>query len=224
MKVPAALTVLAAALVSMSASAQTAEPMIICVKNEDGNMRYTTALPCKANEKPYILNQTGAAGPPGPAGPVGPAGAQGLQGPAGPTGVAGPPGADGPAGPAGPRGVAGESYGWTFVAANGANFYGNGAWEATASNTTDVIALIPLATGGLAGAITRQQFPCTGQSVPSASACYEFSVTAGGFGDEVLRGRQLQRCRLDSQWRGPSGRQSLRGHAPLAGRTRAHGR
>ena len=99
---------------------------------------------------------------------MGAAGVQGLAGPAGPAG---------PQGPAGSQGVAGESYGWTFVAANGANFYGNGAWEATADDETDVIALIPLATGGLAGAITRQQFPCTGQPVPSASACYEFAVS-----------------------------------------------
>jgi Collagen triple helix repeat (20 copies) len=180
MKLPAALAALVAALVSMNASAQTAEPMIVCVKNDDGNMRYTRALPCKANETPYILNQTGPAGPQGPVGPVGPAGAIGPAGPVGAAGVqglAGPAGPAGPQGPAGSQGVAGESYGWTFVAANGANFYGNGAWEATAGDKTDVIALIPLATGGLAGAIARQQFPCTGQPMPSASACYEFAVS-----------------------------------------------
>jgi hypothetical protein len=71
-----------------------------------------------------------------------------------------------------------------FVAADDTRFfYGNGPWEATTGDKTDVIALIPLATGELAGAIVRQQFPCAGQSVPSASACYEFSVTASGLQD-----------------------------------------
>jgi hypothetical protein len=193
MKSSAALAALVAALVSMNASGQSTEPMLVCVKNDDGNMRYTKALPCKANETPFLLNQTGPAGPAGPAGPQGPAGAEGSagpMGPAGPAGVAGaqgpagPAGADGAQGPAGPQGVAGASSGWMFVAADDTRFfYGNGPWEATTGVTTDVIALIPLATGELAGAIVRQQFPCAGQSVPSASACYEFSVTSNGLQD-----------------------------------------
>jgi hypothetical protein len=197
MKVPVALTALAAAVISPSALAQTAAPMIVCVKNEDGNMRYVPALPCKGNETPFVLNQTGPAGPQGPAGPTGPMGPTGAQGPAGaigPVGEEGPRGATGPAGLAGPQGLPGESFGWSFVADNGAWFYGNGAWEATESNTTDVIALIPLDSGGLAGAIVRQQFPCPGENGPAASACYEFSVTAQGlngvkfYGDNTCSG------------------------------------
>ena len=217
MKLPAALAALVAALVSMNASAQTAEPMIVCVKNDDGNMRYTRALPCKANETPYILNQTGPAGPQGPVGPVGPAGPIGPAGPVGAAGVqglAGPAGPAGPQGPAGSQGVAGESYGWTFVAANGANFYGNGAWEATAGDKTDVIALIPLATGGLAGAIARQQFPCTGQPVPSASACYEFAVSVN-----AGPGRSTTRTRIAPATPGFSPARPSR--APVATRSRA---
>lgn len=192
MRLPIALTALAAAVISSSAAAQTPAPMIVCVKNEDGNMRYTPALPCKANETPFVLNQTGPAGPQGPAGPAGPIGPQGPAGPAGPIGATGPQGAIGPAGPAGPQGEPGESLGWIFEAANGAHFYGNGTWETTESNTTDVIALIPLATGGLAGAVVKRQYPCPGESISGATACYEFSPTAQGL--EGLKFYQDNTC------------------------------
>jgi hypothetical protein len=204
MKLPTAMTALAAAMVSMNASAQTAEPMLVCVKNDDGNMRYVKALPCKANELPFTINAQGQAGPQGPTGPTGPqgavgpagpigpqgpvgavggvgpqgpAGAVGAVGPQGPAGVAGASGPAGPAGAIGPQGPAGP--GWVYRAANGNYFYGNGAWEET-GNTTDAIALIPLASGGLAGAIVRQTTPCIGEVGPAASACYEFGGSMGG--------------------------------------------
>lgn len=90
-----------------------------CVKNDDGNMRFVAAGPCKANEAMLTWNQAGPAGPQGLQGPAGP---QGLQGPVGPLGLQGLPGAIGPVGPTGQEGPPGP--GWEFVASNGASFYG----------------------------------------------------------------------------------------------------
>jgi hypothetical protein len=215
MKVPFATTALATALVSMSAHGQSMGSITVCVKNDDGNMRYVAALPCKANELPITLNlmgpqgptglqgESGPAGPAGPIGPVGPAGAQGPMGPAGPAGVpgvqgpagvAGPPGPAGSAGAAGPQGPAGP--GWVFRAANGNYFFGNGAWEETENVATDVIALIPLSTGGLAGTIVAQQIPCAGATMPTAAACYEFRGQMGG--------TAIQKFYLDASCTGPA--------------------
>lgn len=200
MRLPAAMTALAAAMVSMNASAQAAEPMLVCVKNDDGNMRYVKALPCKSNETPFTINAQGQAGPQGPTGPAGPQGADGPAGPIGPQGPTGATGAQGPTGPAGTSGAMGPQGptgpGWVYRAANGNYFYGNGAWEETGTNSTDAIALIPVVTGGLAGAIVRQQIPCSGESMPSSSACYEFAGSVGGL--------EIQKFYLDASCGGPA--------------------
>lgn len=98
-----------------SAAAQTPNVIRVCVKNDDGNMRFVTSGPCKANETLVTWNQAGPAGPAGPTGPVGPTGSAGPMGPAG---------GAGPTGPAGPEGMPGP--GWEFVAGNGATFYAAG--------------------------------------------------------------------------------------------------
>lgn len=89
--------VLAVAVMTLAGGATAQSPGVIrvCVKNDDGNMRFVAAGPCKANETPLTWNQ---------AGPAGPAGVPGSAGPAGATGAPGP--------------------GWALVAANGAVLYG----------------------------------------------------------------------------------------------------
>jgi hypothetical protein len=95
MRIVSIVATIAVATMTGSAAAQTPNLIRACVKNDDGNMRFVTSGPCKANETLVTWNQSG---------PAGPAGAPGSQG------IAGPAGAPGP--------------GWALEAANRAVLYG----------------------------------------------------------------------------------------------------
>lgn len=142
--------VLAAAAIAIGTGVAAQVPTVIrvCVKNDDGNMRFATNGACKANETPMTWNQTGPVGPQGPQGVAGPVGPTGSQGPAGPAGAQGPQGV---AGPAGPEGLPGP--GWVFVAANGATLLSAGYVGANGAGRPTGIALVSVnGQGELAGA------------------------------------------------------------------------